>query len=515
MNNMEIIDKINEDYYYADLYKKYGREFLEEAGWFPDTSEIGFLSRVFLHEIVTPVNHLIRDNKLKNANKPCVLINTGSFCPMHAGHIEMMECAKRELEQIGFDVVGGYLSPGHDEYIFSKNKEQAIPINYRIQLINDAIKDIDWLSVDPWEGIFTDVAINFTEVVRRLELYLKDILGHDVPVFFVCGGDNARFALSFLDKGNCVVVNRPGYEDRFNKYKEQIGYHQDRIFFAEGGNSMSSTEVRKTFKWNRPQKKKLQLRVSNHDLDKEIIELLKPHYSSINLHDMGIQRMRFWDDNHTKNVISLDSLIDGPTNSNHSFNLEISRKYDFFGMNKLGYTRRPGSKPFSEQIEVIDKAISYYLFDDDIHTGGTMRFAKKLLEDNGIRVCGIKSSNINNSEDEILDARDFIFGLKNSGLVIQVPGGHEHGSAVRVPYVYPFVDPTSRCSIDKPLDFSIQVWEMNVKYWSKFSDTLADRPHLWKLFNGINGVGLETKISDICKYYANYLINLKHESRQD
>jgi nicotinic acid mononucleotide adenylyltransferase len=512
---MKATDKILEDYFYADLFKKHGKEFIEEAGWFPDSSEVGFLNRVFLHEVVTPVNHLIRDNKLRNTGKPCVLINTGSFCPIHSGHIEMMECAKRELEQIGFDVVGGYLSPGHDEYIFSKNKEQAIPVNYRIELINQAIEHIDWLAVDPWEGVFTDTAVNFTEVVRRLELYLKEILGQDIPVFFVCGSDNARFALTFKDKGNCVVVNRPGYEDRHEKYKEIIGYHQDRIFFTHGGNSMSSTEIRKTFKWNRPEKKKLQLRVSNHDLDKEIIELLKPHFSSIKLHDMGIQRMKFWDDNKDSNVISLDSLIDGTTNGRFSYNLEISRKYDFFGMNKLGYTRRPNTKTLNEQIELIDNSLSYYLFDDDIHTGGTMRYAKKLLEDKNINVCGIKSSCINDGDDEILDARDFIFGLVNSGLVIQVPGGDVHGSAVRVPYIYPFVDPTSRCSIDKPLDFSIQVWKMNAEYWSKFSDTLADRPHLWKLFNGINGVGLETKISDMCKYYANYLELLNCESRQD
>jgi len=506
---MKTIDKINEDYFYAELYKRHGMEFIEEAGWFPDSSEVGFLSRVFLHEIVTPVNHLIKDNKLKNASKPCVLINTGSFCPIHKGHIEMMECAKRELEQYGFDVVGGYFSPGHDEYIFSKNKEQSIPINYRIQLINEAIKDIDWLAVDPWEGIFTDVAVNFTEVVRRLELYLKEILGRDIPVFFVCGSDNARFSLTFEDKGNCVVVNRPGYEDRFKEYENRIGFHRDRIFFADGDNSMSSTEVRKTFKWNRPEKKHLQLRVTNDELDNEIIELLKPHYKSITKHDLGQQRLRFWDDNKDTNVISLDSLIDG------TYNFEISRKFDFFGMKMLGYTRRPSTKPQSEQIDAIDNSLSYYLFDDDIHTGGTMRHAKKLLEDNHIKICGIKSLNVNYNEDEILDARDFIFGLVNSGLVIQVPGGDTHGSAVRVPYIYPFVDPTSRCSIDKPLEFSIKVWKMNVEYWSKFSDTLGDRKHLWKLFNGINGVGLETKISDICLFYANYLEMLNSELRQD
>lgn len=512
---METIDKIKEDPFYADLYTKHGLSFIEEAGWFPDTSEVGFLNRIFLHEIVTPVNHIIKDNKLKNANKPCVLINTGSFCPIHSGHIEMMECAKRELESYGFDVLGGYLSPGHDEYIFSKNKEEAIPINYRIKLINEVIENIDWLSVDPWEGIFTDVAVNFTEVVHRLELYLKEILGHNIPVFFVCGSDNARFALSFLDKGNCVVVNRPGYEDRFEKYQEQIGYHQDRIFFTGGGNSMSSTEVRKTFKWNKPAKKKLQLRTSNHSLDSNIIELLKPYYSNINIQYTGTQRMRFWDDNKDSNVISLDSLIDGTNNGRFSYNLEVSRKYDFFGINKLGYTRRPSSKSFDEQIGIIDPTLSYYLFDDDIHTGGTMRFAKKLLEDRGVRVCGIKSSNINDGDDEILDSRDFIFGLINSGLVVQVPGGNVHGSAVRVPYIYPFVDPTSRCSIDKPLDFSIKVWKMNLEYWSKSDTTLSHKEHLHKLFNGILGFGLETKISEICKYYIGFLERINSDSRQD
>src|SRR5690606_22048126 len=111
-----------------------------------------------------------------NTVQPCVLLSTGAFCPIHAGHIEMMTIAKKTVEANGYQVLGGYLSPGHDEYISQKAGERAIPIQQRIALIQKAIEasaESDWLMLDPWEGLFCSVAVNFTDVIERRETYLE------------------------------------------------------------------------------------------------------------------------------------------------------------------------------------------------------------------------------------------------------------------------------------------------------------------------------------------------------
>ena len=51
-------------------------------------------------------------------------------------------------------------------------------------------------------------AINYTDVIERLGLYLKRHLNAAVQVVYVFGGDNAAFTWAFLKKGMCVCVKR-------------------------------------------------------------------------------------------------------------------------------------------------------------------------------------------------------------------------------------------------------------------------------------------------------------------
>ena len=199
--------KIERDFFYKSLYDMTNEETILEAGFFYDTDTVNRNLKESIKILCTPLSFLnINTNISKSPNGPCILLTCGAFCPLHPGHIQMMEVAKKHLEGIGYDVIGGYISPGHDEYISSKNKDKAIPIHYRIRIISQMIKHKDWLSVDPWEGLFCKVAVNFTDVYLRLQMYIKEHLKQDIPIFFVSGGDNAKFAMTFLKKGNCIIV---------------------------------------------------------------------------------------------------------------------------------------------------------------------------------------------------------------------------------------------------------------------------------------------------------------------
>ena len=486
--------KINRDSYYKDLFEKYSFQYIIGAGFFNDTTKRNVDVLDSLNTLCTPINGFNLGRK-----KKCVLLSTGAFTPIHNGHINMMKVAKLRVEADGWNCVAGYLSPGHDEYISEKNGNEAIPIHYRIQLINDAIKDISWLKVDPWEGIFNNVAINFTDVIVRLEAYLKYHLNSDITVFYVCGSDNARFAKTFENKGHCIIVDRPNYNATYSQKTHDLCIeYPKRILSCDGNVDLSSTQIRRELKWKLPQQKKLQLRINNDKNENELTTILSKYYSSIIKHKITEQKLQFL--KIQNKTISMDAVISG------TYDLKISRAYDLFGINNLGFINRPGSKSINEQIRKINKSFSYTLFDDDIHTGNTMRYVKSSLENKNIIVAQISSLNMSTPENsEILDARDFFLGNEDNGLVIKLP----NNKYSRAPYIYPFVDPLTRCTISDPLQFSIDIWEMNYKYFAKrVSLKLNSFPNHLELFKCAGFTENDT-ILKVCKYYLNMLQKLK------
>ncbi|MDS7278890.1 hypothetical protein NXG15_29760, partial [Klebsiella pneumoniae] len=78
--------------------------------------------------------------------------------------------------------------------------------------------------VDPWEARYLPCAVNYTEVILRLERYLNFHLRVPVPVrvCYVFGGDNAAFARAFLSSGYAVCIERAGYESRITKIKQEL-----------------------------------------------------------------------------------------------------------------------------------------------------------------------------------------------------------------------------------------------------------------------------------------------------
>lgn len=441
--------KIKRDPFYSRLFEENFRgkeleELVEEGGFFLDKTSGEFSIEKTLDIFCTPVTFL--KEKLRTAKNPAVLLTTGSFCPIHDGHVEMMLKAREVCESRGIEIIGGYIAPDHDEYVGSKVKEKWLPIHQRIRKIHEKVKGIEWLKADPWAGLFCKHALNFTDIYLRLFLYLKKHLGKEIPVYFVCGGDNARFSLAFRQSGKCIVIDRPGNEEKVSRYKSESLY-------AFNDNALSSTLVRKNEEFHE-KRKILHLRIDKEDSRQEkIVELLRSSFSEIRISHLSTQ-LKSFSKLGLRHFISMDSL----TPSLH--NLQISRKYDVFGIDMLGFTNRPGSVSLAEQVASIPEG-EYFLFDDDIHTGRTVKFAKDLLKKSNIAISGLAFYTSTPDEDEVLDCRDFYFGEENCGLVVEFPDG----KIERMPYVYPTVCPHVRGSIRDPLNFSKEVWKINMDYF--------------------------------------------------
>ena len=84
-----------------------------------------------------------KDEESKEKQR-AILLATGSFNPIHTGHVDMMNFAKKELESLGkYTVIGGFMSPSHDSYVSTKGS--YIGSDDRIEMIKLAVEDSDWI----------------------------------------------------------------------------------------------------------------------------------------------------------------------------------------------------------------------------------------------------------------------------------------------------------------------------------------------------------------------------------
>lgn len=498
--------KIENEPYYNDLYKKFGIDYcLTNGFYFNETAKVPNWEQ---HKKIpcTPINFL--KEKLSQSKNPCIIISTGAHCPMHDGHVEIMKIAKQKLETKGYDVIGGYLSPGHDNYIKEKNGDQWMPVHDRLHFGKNLIDKEDWLAIDPWEGVYAPGSVNFTTVVYRLQQYLYYWLKRNIKIFYVCGADNARFHHVFKDTEIGTVISaRPGY---VFDYSDIVNHHN--VFVIDSTNSLSSTEIRKgieyqTYLKNKNVSKQLYLRMNWTNVEKTVLVELRKWFPIVTTQDIELQQQSF---NHDYNITVNDAvpILNLDSSIKHTLNLEISRFYDNHGQKHLGHINRPSSDVIMKQIRWIKQFTNIdecVLFDDDIHTGKTMQFVESELNKEGVKVIGkyaLVKTDPQSTDTEILDAKDFILGYQDGGLVTQIGK-----FMARVPYFYPFVCPKTRASINDPLQFSINMWKLNMEYYDKNNVTLQEKPNLKFLYK--LGFNKYSTLYDICKYYHDFLINLQ------
>ncbi len=247
--------KVLRDPYYRYLAETMSSfEELYDAGFFVDeiNPEDTKLLQFQMHEARTPINQIAKNlKKLTSITKPVVLLCTGAFSPLHNGHIGMMYKAKETLEEQGYQVIGGYFSPSHDAYVSTKyNSSASLLAAHRVYLAQLINSESDWLLVDPWESRYLPTDINFTDVIFRLETYLKTYLPTPVPIeiAYVYGGDNAGFSGTFSQKGIGVCVGRRNSSpDIFNAIKKK--HPQATIFWTAADDLVSEITSTKVRKW--------------------------------------------------------------------------------------------------------------------------------------------------------------------------------------------------------------------------------------------------------------------------
>ena len=517
--------KVLRDKYYRELYKEYkDEELLTRAGFFTDSLTIEDLDYYNLDLLTTPFDKLKSD--IKSLKKPIVLLSTGGFYPIHEGHILMMEEAKRVLSEDGYEVIGGYLSLSHDDYISTKPYYNTNEYE-RIDEGRKYLKDNDWLMIDPWESIYVKTPINFTNVIERLEKYLQKHVDKRIKVAYVFGGDNVEFMYCFKKEGIAVCLNRRGYTKLFkdtqkiknknmyfvntelktlssrklrkNIIKEEISYKNVGKYLIRNESLLPFSNLVKN---NNQQKlKKLQ-----EEFLKKFEKLLSDSFANeITVKSINMENQLKEAYNYLKGqkTINLDSYFRG------TYNLEVSRLFHIssYQAKYIDLIGRLGHESIESQAKKI-KTGEYILVDDDSVTGKTIKTVKeKLPKDIVIKENYILANNIHENIFDVVDLRDFIIGTNNSGLVVQLP----NGTVTRAPYVMPYVNLTTRASIPpkKEREFSIAIWQMNKEFYEEYNKDFqlkeAD-PNFIKLMKYV-GFKDNDKIIDICNWHIIKLSN--------
>merc|ERR1712062_598880 len=220
-----------------------------------------------------------------------VLLTTGALNPVHLGHVDVMECAKIQIEKMNAKtkVIAGFMSPSHDSYLQGKyGKNKFIPAQFRCKMVSLATAHSDWLSVDEWECRQKDF-VDFPSVAKRMlnqlrQTYcdeLKCIDESRLLVYYCCGLDHAHkcnlLSGSLHRHGvGTLVVRRPSGDLKRVKLKSNAKKMVLVVDAPPVEFDRSSTIVRKLLLRNQTKWKELEKYVHP-----EVIQYLKSDPDSV------------------------------------------------------------------------------------------------------------------------------------------------------------------------------------------------------------------------------------------
>lgn len=476
------MEKIANNKWWKPVFDRGGLELCTKSGWFDDLSDWSVENSV-----QTPIP-LPTNLKL---GKTAVVLLTGGLCPIHSGHIQAMIAAETKLINLGYQNIVCYFSPGHQDYIKHKKGNDVLSEADRLLAVSNVLKDKNNWYLSQYE-ILQQYSLNYTEVLEWHQWYYKQN-NIEVDWFFLAGGDNSSFYQPFIDTNvGFICVSRPGTTID-PEFITKLG-DKNKFYWLKGDNPHSSTELLSSG-WQRPSYANTAIiRIRNRNLSLPEIFLLQTIKTKFNWNVVvSAEEQAESIKQNNYNLVTLDFF----TNSPDYQKLEISRLYQPFGHHKIGYINRPGTQSISEQIENLRPDIDI-IHDDDIHTGSTINFITNLLKNSNklAKHYQVQSYTKSRFNEEIIDLNDFLLKY-DSGLVVKI-GGNE----CRAPYIWPFVCPAARASILDPREFSQNIWTVLSRAYSNHTVQTLN----YQLFN-LLGWPKESKISDICSYYASILKN--------
>jgi hypothetical protein len=169
-----------------------------------NTSQWNHPSDTKIIETLWPMEKMHRMYKLygKPASKGyAVVLTTGALNPVHLGHSALIDQSIIRLRQVGYTVIGAWLSPSNDLYVQPKAEYQktiGLSAAFRVEAARRAIAYHPLIEVGMWESSpernywpdFPEVCFELQkEIVKEFK---KSNYSGDVTLFYACGTDHAK-----------------------------------------------------------------------------------------------------------------------------------------------------------------------------------------------------------------------------------------------------------------------------------------------------------------------------------
>lgn len=331
----------------------------------------------------------------------------------------------------------------HQKYI--DQKHGRFTLEERQYLAQDLTGDYTWLHVDVRANLYYDDDTNFTQIMTEL-------FPHCQKQAYVFGSD--RYEFGYIAQTDerlyiCVIRDKKHIEQVKDLYDTLNLPNLVYIIPEHIDPSSSTAKVDSVYLPEPSQARRCAIRDDGlyymsksyqeaYDIFKQRLEdafrLCSPftQIDWINV-DEQLEKVPDFD----KPVISLDKYYKG------DIQLNISRYFELFGFQKQAkdlicsteYDEEIPLKPLICKLPVDN----YILVDDDSVSGYTVQRLSQEID----TIVDIHTL-MEQDYDDVVDARDFLFGAKYSGLLCKLP----NGNVKRFPYIWPYVNLYHRATIN-------------------------------------------------------------------
>lgn len=537
--NVKEIHHISEDPIYSKMFES-GSNYtdLVKSGWL--NTGIGKQERIESIQFKTLSVDEQRVKEIMNdGGLPTIIFSTGSYAPMHEGHIESIVQSYEYAKNKGMKAIKIVISPSHDVYTTNKNTStKTYTINKRLEIISNVIDEYfeinknklhikDLIHIDLYESKMNSIAINFSDVLIYLQTQLQSQLGEiekTIQYAYVFGQDNSEFSKPFQylegTQYHSFCVAR---DDQTKNLDIPLTNKNSHFIVDNTYRHLSSTQIRQknttdniVKKQNKGQyfirddssftlapwiekypKEASKIKSAYKNFILSLENLIKKHSkldSSVEFFISDLETQKEIIERYVKNsinIINIDSCtnqIKGQTSINYSRIFELGGLQN----SSQNFYKRNGFKNSS-----IEKNKKYYFADDDISSGSTMRMVEKKANHYQSEIIGVINLTKIYFEEkykkpyecfDVVDTRDFLIGSFEGGLLCNIGD-----KKTRFPYISPFVNLKSRANIEEEQNFSKDLLEINKTFYQecsfiKLDDIFIDYKNLFLRYKKIHHI---------------------------
>jgi len=171
-----------------------------------------------------------------------IITFSGSFSPIHKGHVEMISKAKDTLINKGYNVIKAIICPSTDNYVKYKLGKDAILFHHRMDMCKLALYDYDWIEIknfnDPSSRRIAQKVYNEYKN-KYSDLIVFELGGSDYAM--KCNPDN--FSSKYFRPFICFARNN----DQISKHIKNPSKY---FIIVDNVADVSSTQLREHYKNN-------------------------------------------------------------------------------------------------------------------------------------------------------------------------------------------------------------------------------------------------------------------------